>query len=217
MPTFLPNPGSAATLYSEGAGGLYSSAMPVVLAAFCPGCGNEITTEAHYCHLCGVTLGGGESAHRFGAFVRDSVEYGAIWRRFLASAIDAVLVMSVVATVAIAFTWTMEVVSPALGLDREDSRFLCGMVAVVLWMVADWLYNARMQSSSLQATIGKRFMRLKVTDLSGERISFAQATARHFAKFLSTFAAFVGFFITILSKRSQALHDMVAGTLVVRR
>jgi uncharacterized RDD family membrane protein YckC len=57
---------------------------------------------------------------------------------------------------------------------------------------------------------------LKVTDLEGRRISFARATGRHFAKLLSGFILMIGFIMAGFTQRKQALHDMIAGTLVVR-
>jgi uncharacterized RDD family membrane protein YckC len=57
---------------------------------------------------------------------------------------------------------------------------------------------------------------LKVTDLEGRRISFARATGRHFAKFLSAMICLVGYIMAGFTARKQALHDVIAGTLVVR-
>ena len=57
---------------------------------------------------------------------------------------------------------------------------------------------------------------LKVTDLQGKRISFARATGRHFAKLLSGMILLIGYIMAGLTERKQALHDMIAGTLVVR-
>lgn len=140
-----------------------------------------------------------------------------MWRRFLAGMIDLSIVLLVVLPGVIAFFWIVEVVTGLLGMDREGGRFLAGMAAVLLGVIGNWIYHAKMQSSPRQATYGKQFMGLKVTGLAGERISFAQATGRHFAKYLSAFALLVGFLIAAVTRKKQALHDMVAGTLVVRR
>ena len=72
-----------------------------------------------------------------------------------------------------------------------------------------------MLSSSRQATIGKQWMRLKVTNSEGSRISFIQATGRHFAKFLSTFILLGGFVMAAFTIKRQALHDIAADTIVV--
>ena len=79
-----------------------------------------------------------------------------------------------------------------------------------------WLYCALMESSSYQATLGKMIFGMKVTDLCGNRISFARATGRHFAKILSGLILCIGFIMVGLSERKQGLHDLLAGTLVRR-
>lgn len=144
-------------------------------------------------------------------------EYGAIWRRFIACCIDGAIVAAVVAPSLLLFFWCIELLTSSTKLiDIETGRFLAGMGAVVLTIITDWLYNAKMTSSPRQATYGKQFMRLKVTGLKGEQIGFGQASGRYFAKFLSTFAAFVGFIIAAFTRRKQALHDIVAATLVLK-
>ncbi|EQD60246.1 membrane protein containing RDD domain protein, partial [mine drainage metagenome] len=51
----------------------------------------------------------------------------------------------------------------------------------------------------------------------GERIGFGRATGRYFATFLSVIILFFGYFMIGWTQRKQALHDMMAGTLVVRK
>ena len=48
----------------------------------------------------------------------------------------------------------------------------------ILVIVVPWLYYAGFESSRGQATPGKVLMRLEVTDLEGNRITFARATLR---------------------------------------
>ncbi|PYV64750.1 MAG: RDD family protein, partial [Acidobacteria bacterium] len=57
---------------------------------------------------------------------------------------------------------------------------------------------------------------LKVTDLAGRRISFARASGRYFAKYLSSMTLLIGYIMAGFTERKQALHDMIAGTLVIR-
>jgi len=79
-----------------------------------------------------------------------------------------------------------------------------------------WLYDALMTSSSKQGTLGKIVFRLKVVDLNGARISFARATGRFFAKILSGMILNIGYIMAGFTERKQALHDMIAGTFVLR-
>jgi uncharacterized RDD family membrane protein YckC len=73
-----------------------------------------------------------------------------------------------------------------------------------------------MESSKYRATVGKIALKLIVTDLQGNRISFSKALIRRFAMFLSAIL-FIGFLMVLFTKKKQALHDMIAGTLVLNR
>jgi uncharacterized RDD family membrane protein YckC len=79
-----------------------------------------------------------------------------------------------------------------------------------------WLYEALLTSSSWQATVGKRILNLKVTDELGNPISFERATGRFFAKILSSLLFCFGYLMVAFSARKQGLHDMLAGTLVMK-
>jgi uncharacterized RDD family membrane protein YckC len=60
-------------------------------------------------------------------------------------------------------------------------------------------------------------LNLVVTDENGAKISFGRATGRHFGKYLSALILFIGYLIQPFTAKRQALHDMLAGTLVVVR
>jgi len=65
-------------------------------------------------------------------------------------------------------------------------------------------------------TLGKRALGMRVTTLDGDRISFARATGRHFAKYLSTIILLIGYLMMVWDSRKQTLHDKMAETLVVK-
>lgn len=78
------------------------------------------------------------------------------------------------------------------------------------------VYSALGESSRRQATVGKMALGIKVTDLEGRRISFRRAAWRGLGKLASFSVLLVGFVVAIFTERRQALHDFMAGTLVVR-
>jgi uncharacterized RDD family membrane protein YckC len=80
-----------------------------------------------------------------------------------------------------------------------------------------WIYYASLESSAWQATLGKKILGLKVTDLAGNRISFARASGRFFGKILSGMILGIGFLMAGFTERKQALHDILAGCLVLRQ
>ncbi|MEJ2567729.1 MAG: RDD family protein, partial [candidate division WOR-3 bacterium] len=80
-----------------------------------------------------------------------------------------------------------------------------------------WLYFTIMQSSKLQATVGKKVCKLVVTDLTGSRISFVKANARFWSKFISAAIFGIGYLMAAFTEKHQALHDMIADTVVLKR
>ena len=77
--------------------------------------------------------------------------------------------------------------------------------------------SAGFESSVYQATLGKMMLGLRVTDLHGKRISIGRAVGRYFAKILSAVILCIGFIMAAFTQKKQALHDLIAGTLVVRK
>jgi uncharacterized RDD family membrane protein YckC len=102
------------------------------------------------------------------------------------------------------------------GIPHVGLSLLGGGVTFILVLFGSWLYEAFMESSSYQATLGKMIFGMKVTDLNGNRISFERATGRHFAKWLSAMILFIGYIMVGFTDRKQGLHDLLAGTLVRR-
>lgn len=92
-----------------------------------------------------------------------------------------------------------------------------GALGNIVGVILGWLYFAIMESSSKQGTLGKMAFGIKVTDLSGNAISFGRATVRHFGKILSTIILLVGYLMVAFTAKKQGLHDMIAGCLVVNR
>jgi uncharacterized RDD family membrane protein YckC len=91
------------------------------------------------------------------------------------------------------------------------------LVLLLIMVVFAWLYYAGLESSAWQGTVGKRLLRLVVTDQYGRRIKFGRTTGRFFAKLVSGLALFVGYLMVLFTERKQGLHDLMAGTLVVRQ
>ncbi|MGC2695853.1 MAG: RDD family protein [Candidatus Angelobacter sp.] len=94
---------------------------------------------------------------------------------------------------------------------------LVPIFGIIANIVGIWLYFALQESSERQATIGKRALNIYVTDLQGRRISFGQATGRYFSKIISSLILGIGYFMVGFTEKKQGLHDMIAGTLVMRR
>ena len=133
------------------------------------------------------------------------VEYAGFWKRFAALIIDSIIITIV--------TYIVYLMIPAmLSGERPESEVFLEWIA---GMIVNWLYWAVMESSSGKATLGKMALGIIVTDYEGKRISFIRATGRYFAKIISALILLIGFIMAGFTEKKQALHDMIAGTLVV--
>ena len=144
--------------------------------------------------------------------------YGNFWQRFFASLIDGILGSIIAIVIAFPVGAVAGVVMSGNGLNPNDAEFklISGVIGYAIGIIVGWLYSALQESSAAQATLGKKAMGLKVIGLSGERISFGRATGRHFAKMISQLILMIGFLMQPFTEQKQALHDMMAGTLVIR-
>src|SRR5215471_7231833 len=88
-------------------------------------------------------------------------------------------------------------------------------IFIVIKLFIAYPYFALMECSRWQGTVGKLALRIKVTNINGERISFGRATGRYFLKGVSSFEFMLGYLISFSDQR-QTWHDYMARTLVVR-
>lgn len=143
--------------------------------------------------------------------------YGGFWLRFFALFIDSFIVLLLQALTAGAIGAAVGYTMGSTGSSPEEIELVCGMLGAVVGAIVNWIYFAGGESGYSQGTVGKRAMGLMVTDLNGERITFGRASGRYFSKILSGLFFGIGYLMVAFSEKKQGLHDMMAGTLVVRR
>lgn len=200
---------------------------------FCSRCGASIEGTPSYCPNCGAPVviaaaaaipeaaGSGTypGASPMGAA---SVSYGGFWRRVGASILDGVLLniasFPLVMMLMIPMGSRFENLSGD-DMNPEELAAVFGVYATlgVIGTVMAWLYYAFLHSSPRQATVGMMAVGIQVTDLEGRRLSFARATGRYFASLLSGMTLGIGYLVMLFTERRQTLHDLIAGTLVMRK
>lgn len=97
-------------------------------------------------------------------------------------------------------------------ITNYEARLKMNFISIVI----SWLYYAGFESSSYQATPGKQAVGIFVADTEGYSISFSRATGRFFGKLLSGLIVLIGYIMAAFTKRRQALHDLLAKTLVLK-
>lgn len=140
------------------------------------------------------------------------VGFATFWQRFAASFVDGIVIQ----ILSIALGFSIGIVGGAMGLAGDDGSDALEALGGLVGLLTFWLYYVLQESSESQATLGKRLIGLRVTDLQGRRISFGRATLRLVCKILSYLTLLIGFLIQPFTKRKQALHDLLAGTLVIK-
>jgi uncharacterized RDD family membrane protein YckC/Tfp pilus assembly major pilin PilA len=122
--------------------------------------------------------------------------YAGFWRRAAAIILDSIILL--VPNVIVSYV-------------LSDST----LVAFLATIIVTCAYYAGFHASASQATPGKMAFGIKVTGLQGERISLARAIGRYFATWISSLLLCIGWLLAGLTAKKQALHDMIAATLVV--
>jgi uncharacterized RDD family membrane protein YckC len=213
---------------------------------YCSKCGADVADGIAFCSACGQPMVGfsvGQAAAATpsataaapGGTVyappvqgnwqapaaRPAVAYAGFWLRFVALIIDQLLLYFVGMILFLPFAASMGMRGMMMGRPPDVQSLLPMIHAMfrlaLLRMVLHWLYYSLLESSAWQATLGKKALGLEVTDLDGNRISFGRATGRFFAKFISSIILFIGYIMAGFTEKKQALHDILAGTLVIRK
>jgi uncharacterized RDD family membrane protein YckC len=150
-----------------------------------------------------------------GYFEGTDVVFAGFWRRWAALFLDQVIISIPLITV---LFFVMLGMGLASGSQPDPTRVIGLQLGYyVVYLTTALFYYASQESSEAQATFGKRALGIKVTDLQGQRIGFKQAAGRWFSAALSYMAMYIGFAMAGFTQRKQALHDLIAGTLVVDR
>ncbi len=154
------------------------------------------------------------------------MQYAGFWLRFVAYLIDGAIMLAGFGLILVPLL-VLTGLGSALGRIRPDEEpgdagvFLILLVVFGFIGIANagtWLYHALMESSSWQATVGKKLLSLRVTDLAGQPVSFGRATGRHFAKLITNLIPLgIGYILAGFTERRQAIHDMIARCLVLRQ
>ncbi len=207
---------------------------------YCRKCGALNPDESNYCGGCGDPLSGDRAPVKAPPPAQNIVKppsppvvppghtrltpppalrpyYAGFWKRFAAYFIDEIILSFIGIMMMLVVAG---IVGVPMGLSGFDEDVIVPLVVIyfgIIDFLLNWLYYTILESSGRQATLGKMAMGIVVTDMGGKRISFGRANGRFWSKILSGLFFSIGYIIAGFTERKQALHDLLAATLVSNR
>ncbi|RDC56077.1 RDD family protein [Pedobacter chinensis] len=133
--------------------------------------------------------------------------FAAFDQRLLASVIDHFLIFAI---------YSIVILLSFIFIEGKDQRIMAYLIPFPSVFIFKLIYGSFAEASAAQATIGKKLLNIKVTDLEGTRISFGRSLARNLSKILSVIPVFFGYLYSFLNKKNQCWHDIAADTLVIK-
>lgn len=230
-----------APLASKGASGsqilapIYSESPPSINRSKptpnlkpCPSCGESVLATAIQCPHCrehlDLSQAGQElifdSGPRKASRKNVKLVYGGFGARFLAALVDDLLITIAGLVVGGIAGFLLAVLGSG---TKHPDMFVIDVVIsfirayLLIGPLVGVLYYTLLESSPAQATFGKRMMGLCVIDQDGNQISFLRAMGRHFGKLVSSLIFLVGYLMQPYTEKKQALHDIMAGTFVIKK
>jgi len=213
---------------------------------YCSKCGGNLAADAAYCASCGTPTAGSLVARASaaptatpgyigprgyadpaGLAVSRGFTYAGFWLRFVAFLIDGFILSAAVVVLIVPMLFLTGVAANFEAVARTHGQpnpaVLGGVILAILGfallsMVIQWLYFAYLESGEKQATWGKQALGIYVTDLTGNPVNFGRASGRFFGKIVTGMIPLaIGYIMAGFTERKQALHDMIASCLVLKR
>lgn len=133
--------------------------------------------------------------------------FAAFDQRLLASVIDHFIIFGI---------YTVIILTSYIFIEGKDQRIQAFLMPFPIIFIVKLIYGIFAEASTTQATIGKRMLNIKVTDMEGTRVSLGRSLGRNFSKILSVVPVFFGYLYSFLNKKNQCWHDITAETLVIK-
>ena len=143
----------------------------------------------------------------------DPFRYAGFFRRLAALLVDTLILTLTAGSVLWFFTYVYNYTFESDYAIRD----LAPLIDFVLLIFAWGAYYSYFEGSSWHATPGKRLLGIEVLNRIGAPIGYLQAFVRFIGRLLSTATFGIGFLAAVFNRQHRTLHDLIAGTIVVRK
>lgn len=156
---------------------------------------------------------------------RPLFDYAGFWQRFGAWIIDLIILMipSMIVMYVLggmeAYRHLLERLQTGADMSSAFRDYAAATESSSLAsLFITFVYYTIFEASKWQATPGKLALRLRVTDLHGQRLSFGRSAARNVVRLLAAVFGLIPvicYLAIAWTQRKQGLHDLWAGTYVL--
>ena len=161
--------------------------------------------------IAGISAGAGTTPGAMPAVAASSLapasgNYAGFWIRVVAYIIDGIILMIPIG-----------ILQFLLKGNADDPTSGHPVLLVFLILAIEVGYFAGLWSSGAQATLGQKVCGMRVVrSADGARISFGRGILRMLGIMISSAILCIGFLMVAFTERKQGLHDMIAGTYVLK-
>ena len=137
-----------------------------------------------------------------------TVVYAGFWRRAGAVLIDTIIAMIIMVPLIYVFYGEFFAADDLSSLDAKG-LFIENIIPIVL-TVFFW--------TVFKATPGKMAVGCEIVNAkTGEKLGIGRSIVRYLGYFISTLPLGLGFLWVVFNKRKRGWHDLIAGTVVIRK
>lgn len=137
------------------------------------------------------------------------LDYASFGIRFGAKFLDNIIVRIVTGAVGFGIGMAMG------AAGGEDAAAVAGLIGGVVAFLMEVAYRIFFVGA-YGATPGKMACKIRIVNSDGSKLSYAKATGRAFAEYLSMLTCLIGYIMAGFDNERRSLHDRICDTRVIR-
>lgn len=138
-----------------------------------------------------------------------------LWARIGGGLIDLLIVLLISAVILFLWGILIGLNGSEIYISAESQEMQWKARGFLVGLFVDMIYTVSLQISQRQATYGMQLLKIKIIKKDGGKVFLLRGLGRYVVSIFSSLLLKVGYLIA-LSPSRQTLHDMVAGTIVVK-
>jgi uncharacterized RDD family membrane protein YckC len=191
------------------------------VSAVCSQCGRSVPSDQVLTFqdqvVCAVCKPMFVQKLKEGAILPTNLAYAGFWIRFLAKAIDGIIMGAVQWIIMIPLGMIMMTGSNfASGQGPSAGFYLMMGLQQLIGILIPAAYNTIL-IGRYGATLGKMACQLRVVLPDGGKVNYVRALGRNFAEWISAIILMIGYIMAAFDDEKRALHDRICSTRVVRK